>query len=111
MQNTSKYFNLSDMMVEYFNFENKEDKSSKNKFFTFLLFAGIFTAFATVSYFPNRFLMQKGKIFAKIAINFQYPIRLLAPASFFIIFATLECLEKSQLLKNSKGPAIHLIYI
>lgn len=24
MQNTSKYFNLSDMMVEYFNFENKE---------------------------------------------------------------------------------------
>ena len=81
-------------------FENKTNKTRKNSFCTFLLFAGILCAFATVSYFPNRFFMQKYRIFAKIAINFQYPIRLLAPASFFIIFATLECLEKSQLLKN-----------
>ncbi len=80
--------------------ENKTTKNRKNDFFIFLLFAGLLTILSTVSFFPNRLLMQKGKIFAKIAINFQYPIRLLAPASFFIIFATFECLENSKLLKS-----------
>ncbi len=80
--------------------ENRTNTSPKDRFFIFLLFTGILSTLAMVSYFPNRLLMQKVKLFAKIVINFQYPTRILAPASFFIIFATLYCLEKSLILKK-----------
>ena len=83
--------------------ENRTDKTKRNDFFIFLLFTGILTALSTVSYFPNRLLMQKVKLFSKIVINFQYPIRLLAPASFFIIFATLQSFEKTLVLKNYRN--------